>query len=98
MKTAISTILVGLAFALATGALLAWAGPSSPVLEPAADSRSVAVDEVIRAEMQKRRIPRPLPGHHPGRQDRQGDGLWRDGEGWRCAGDDLHALPGRFDQ
>jgi CubicO group peptidase (beta-lactamase class C family) len=43
---------------LASGASLAWARPSSPPAQPAAAGiASDTVDEVIRDEMQKRRIP-----------------------------------------
>ena len=43
-------------FHLATGASLAWAGPSSPVPGPAADSPSDVVDDVILGEMRKRHV------------------------------------------
>jgi CubicO group peptidase (beta-lactamase class C family) len=47
--------IIALLFCLATGASLAWAGPSSPVPGPAADSPSDVVD-VILGEMRKRHV------------------------------------------
>ncbi len=47
---------IAVLFCLATGASLAWAGPSSPVPEPAADSPSDVVDDVILGEMRKRHV------------------------------------------
>jgi thiol-disulfide isomerase/thioredoxin len=41
--------IIAVLFCLAAGASLAWAGPSSPVLGPAADSPSDVVDDVILA-------------------------------------------------
>ena len=48
--------IIAVLFCLATGASLAWAGPSSPVPGPAADSPSDAVDDVILGEMRKRHV------------------------------------------
>ena len=48
--------IIAVLFCLATGSSLAWAGPSSPVRGPAADSPSDAVDDVILGEMRKRHV------------------------------------------
>ena len=49
---------VGILFILASGESLARVEPSSPPFRPTlADSASDAVDDIVRAEMQKRRIP-----------------------------------------